>query len=270
MTGQRRIAAGAGGKLLAAALALWLAWMIGQNVWRMVLPLPAAPGRDSAQLTTDAAAKTVMAANLFGAGGTASPAAAQASNLNLRLKGIYASQGTLPGFAILSIDGRPDVGIVLGGELKPGIKLHEVNADHILIAHDGVVERVNLATSQAGAAPGPAVPAALNVRPTSATTYAVSRSEFANLLSDPRQLATLAQLASFPGGGIIVNDATVGGLISKLGLRQGDIIQKINGQPVAGKDDLLRLAQQSPSSNDISVEGTRNGQPLRLTYNVQP
>ena len=255
--------------MLALLLGMLLLWMIAQQGWRLTRQAPAASGVKSEQLTTDAAAKTVMTANFFGAS-SAEPAAVQASNLNLRLKGVYAAWGKLPGFAILSIDNRPDVGIVSGNEVKPGVKLFAVNADHVLIARDGVVERVNFAPAQSAQTLSSAPASNLNVRPTSANSYAVSRGEFAAMLSDPRQLATLAQIGTFPGGGIIINEASNGGLISKLGLRQGDIIQKINNQPVAGKDDLLRIAQQSPAIGDISVEGTRNGQALRLTYNVQP
>jgi general secretion pathway protein C len=214
----------------------------------------------------------VAAANLFGAAASAPIGDVQPTNLNVRLKGVYAPLGSFPGFAILSIDGKPDVGVVGGSELKPGVKLNAVNADHILIAHDGILERVNFSTTQAGSvAPGPAVTAqSLNVRPVAGSTFAVSRREFTTLLADPKQIAMLALLAAAPGGGIIINDGADGALVAKLGLRQGDIIQKINGQPVMGKDDLLKIAMNSPNTPEVSVEGMRNGQPLKLSYNVQP
>ena len=267
------------GRLLAALLALWLAWLIAQGVLRIVRPAPQAAGVRASPLAADAAAKAVIAANFFGSPGTgASTSAAEPvqSPLNLVLKGVYAPQRDFPGFAVLSIDGGRDVGILVGSEVKSGVKLNAVSADHVLLSRDGVLERVSLAPLQLRAsAPGQlgAAPA-LNVRPTSATSYTVSRGEFAGLLRDPRQLASLAQVGTLPGGGgIVISDAAYGasgGIASKLGLQQGDIIQKINGQPVAGKDDLLNIARQSPAAGNVSVEGTRNGQPLRLTYNLQP
>jgi hypothetical protein len=33
---------------------------------------------------------------------------------------------------------------------------------------------------------------------------------------------------------------------------------------------LLKVVMESPATNEVSVEGTRGGLPLRLTYNVQP
>jgi len=265
------------GRLLATLLALWLAWIVAQGVLRIVWPAPQAAGVRASPLSADAAAKSVIAARLFGSSGTgASPSAAEPvqSPLNLVLKGVYAPQRDFPGFAVLSIDGGRDIGVLTGSEVKSGVKLHAVNADHILVSRDGVPERVNLAASHLRA-PAPGQPAAapvLNVRPTSANSFTVSRGEFGGLLRDPRQLASLAQLSSVPGGVLVTEGAfgASGGIASKLGLQQGDIIQKINGQPVAGKDDILNIARQPPAAGNVSLEGTRNGQPLRLTYNLQP
>jgi type II secretion system protein C len=260
------------GKLLAVLLVFALLWLIGGNAMRMVLQRASFAGANASPLSTQAAAQTVMEANLFGGANGVPAGPAQPTSLNLRLKGVYAAEGNFSGFAILSVDGRPDVGVITGSEIKPGIKLNAVNADHVLIAHDGIVERVNLVAGRLA----PVVPGQLaggqpvHVQALSPNNFSVSRNEFTSLLSDPRQVAMLALLGTSAGGGIVVNDAADSALINKLGLKQGDIIQKINGQTVAGKDDLLKIAMQSPATNEVSVEGTRNGQPLRLTYNVQP
>jgi general secretion pathway protein C len=269
LTMQRRV--GIGGKMLAVLLACWLVWLLAQGGLRIFMPAPA-PRLPNAPLDTQSAARVIASSNLFGASSAPAAGPAQATSLNLKLKGVYAASGKLFSFAVLSIDGKPDVGIVVGSEIKPGVKLHEVHADHILIAHDGVIEQVNLGALQNSTlTPGQAAGMAmLNVQPTAANSYQVSRNEFVNLLQDPRQLLVLAQLGTAPTGGILINDAAAGGVVAKLGLRQGDIIQKINGVSVSGKDDLLKLAATSPNTPDVNVEGTRNGQPLRLTYNVQP
>jgi general secretion pathway protein C len=270
VTLQRR--AGIAGKLLAALLVLALLWLIGSNVSRMVLQRASVAGAKPGPLSAQNAAQSVVAANLFGSASSGPTGEAQATTLNLKLKGVYAAQRDFSGFAILSVDGRPDVGVLAGNEIKPGIKLHAVNADYVLIAHDGLIERVNLAPSRlAAVTPGQlANGQSVHVHPTSANSFSISRAEFTSLLSDPRQIAMLALLGTNASGGIVINDAADATLISKLGLKQGDIIQKINGQVVAGKDDLLKIAMQSPATNEVSVEGTRSGQPLRLIYNVQP
>lgn len=267
---QRRT--GIAGKLLAALLGLALVWLIGANVLRMVQQRAMVAGALPAPLSAQRAAQAVIAANLFGSAASATTGEIQPSSLNLRLKGVYAAQGDFSGFAIVAVDNRPDIGVLTGTEIKPGVKLHAVNADHILIAHDGIIERVDLTSTRLASVTPGQLPGgqSVHVHPLSANNFSVSRGEFITLLSDPRQLATLAMLGTNAGGGIVINEAVDSALIGKLGLKQGDIIQKINGQTVAGKDDLLRIAMQSPNTNEVSVEGTRNGHPLRLTYNVQP
>lgn len=270
---QRR--AGMAGKLLAALLALWLLWLIGANVTRMVRQRSDFAAVQSGPLSTQSAAQQVIGANLFGASVTPRAAEFQPSSLNVRLKGVYAAEKDFSGFAILAVDNGPDIGVLAGSELKPGIKLNAVHSDHILITHDGLIERVNLAPLKGSPSGAPGRLASnsqsVHVQPLSANAFSVSRGEFTSLLSDPLQLAKLAMLGTNPGGGIVVNDAADSILISKLGLRQGDIIQKVNGQAIAGKDDLLKIAMQTPDTiREVSVEGTRNGQPLHLSYNVQP
>jgi type II secretory pathway component PulC len=268
LTLQRRI--GTGGKLLAVLLAVVLVWIIAHGVWRIFIAGSGPVHAPAPPLDTQSAARAIVSANLFGGGAAPAMAAAQPSSLNLRLKGVYAAPGKFLSFAILSVDGHSDIGVVVGSEVKSGVKLTEVNPDYILIVHDGLIERVNLASNQsASVASGPNAPP-LNVQATAPNNYTISRNEFVNLISDPRQLMALAQLGSAPGGGILVSEAAATGPVVKMGLKQGDIIQKINGQPVSGKDDLLKLAANSPNTPEVTVEGTRNGQPLRITYNVQP
>lgn len=260
------------GKLLAALLVCALLWLIAANVMRIAAQRNAGNGAQTVLLSTAGSAQVVTAANLFGPSSGMPVADARPTNLNLRLKGVYAATGDFSGFAIISVDGRPDIGIIKGSEIKPGIKLNAVNADHILIVHDGLIERVDLGSGKvAPVQPGQlATGQAVHVQAISGSAYSVSRGEFTSLLADPRQVAMLAMLGTNPSGGIVINDAVDATLMGKLGLRQGDIIQKINGQTVAGKDDLLKIVMQSPATNEVSIEGTRGGLPLRLTYNVQP
>jgi general secretion pathway protein C len=268
---QRRSASIAG-KLLAVLLGCALLWMIAANVMRIAAERHAGNAAQSSLRSTAGSAQVVTAANLFGASSSTPVADARPTNLNLRLKGVYAATGDFSGFAIISVDGRPDIGVIKGSEIRPGVKLNAVNADHILIVHDGLIERVDLGSYKAG----PVVPGqvangqTVHVQALPGSKFSVSRGEFTSLLSDPRQVAMLALLGTNPGGGIVINDAVDATLMGKLGLRQGDIIQKINGQTVAGKDDLLKIVMESPATNEVSIEGSRGGLPLRLTYNVQP
>jgi len=62
------------------------------------------------------------------------------------------------------------------------------------------------------------------------------------------------------GGGALVSDVTPGSPAAKAGIERGDIILKLNGQPVSGPDDLsVRIAETSPGST-VQLKIARNGQ----------
>lgn len=48
------------------------------------------------------------------------------------------------GFAIFQLDEKHQAGAALGGEVAPGVKLHEIYADHVILERDGVTQLVRL------------------------------------------------------------------------------------------------------------------------------
>ena len=110
----------------------------------------------------------------------------------------------------------------------------------------------------------------LNVANTSRHNFSLSRSELNSVLQDPRQVNFLGGISPAPGGGVQVSDAPSGTLAQKLGLQPGDIISSINGQPVGSTGDLARFYGQFGTTNSIRAEVKRGGQPLVMTYAIQP
>jgi hypothetical protein len=81
----------------------------------------------------------------------------------------------------------------------------------------------------------------MNVTKSSASSYTFSRKELDDALRDPNQLTYLGIIGMPPGGGVRMEAAPSGSLAQKLGLQAGDIIMKINGQPVASSGVLARF-----------------------------
>lgn len=73
--------------------------------------------------------------------------------------------------------------------------------------------------------------------------------------------AALAQLFGLPGGasGVLVADVEKGSPASNAGLRRGDIILKVNDQPVQKIDDLESHVASRKKSAPLRVEIYRNG-----------
>jgi len=100
---------------------------------------------------------TVEAGRLFGvavAGGAASGVSAPevAALPNVHLLGVFAARVGQPGFAVLKLDDKRQVGVVVGESVAPGTRLLEAHPDYVLLERAGMQQRVNLEGNAAGAA----------------------------------------------------------------------------------------------------------------------
>ena len=65
---------------------------------------------------------------------------------NLCLIGVFAGH---KGFAVFEVDGKRQIGVPIGADISPGMKLLEAASDHVIVGRSGVRQRVDLK----GAAP---------------------------------------------------------------------------------------------------------------------
>ncbi|WP_171163324.1 type II secretion system protein N [Usitatibacter palustris] len=255
-------------KLLIAALVLVLAWQLAHWTWVFFAPrvlVSEGPAEGGADLA--------LAARLFG--GSASDRPTQGSASGLRLKGVVApTPGTTAG-AIFGIGTGRDVAVKLDGEVQPGVKLVEVLPESVVVSRGGVRERIDLEKRMSAASPtAPGARSAsnfrLNVARSSNNNYSLSRKELDDALRDPNQLNYLGRIGVAPGGGVRMDAAPAGSLAQKLGLQPGDVIKKLNGQPVASTGDLARLYTQFGTLSMVEAEVQRGSLTVQLSYAIQP
>ena len=143
-----------GKKVFAAPARLWMNWplwggllavlLLSKHVWVLFAPAEhAVPG-------TTVAAESAQAEQLFG---TVVTTAASASISGIRPIGIFASR--LNGFAVMMTD-TGQLGVGLGNEVAPGVRLVETQSDYVILERNGVKQRVDL--SKAPAATGGVTP----------------------------------------------------------------------------------------------------------------
>lgn len=144
-----------GKKILAAPARLWMNWplwggllatlLLAKHAWVLFAPAEhAVPG-------TTVTAQSTHTEQLFG---VVTAAASSASLNGIRPVGIFASSKN--GFAVL-MTGAGQVGVGLGGEVVPGVRLVETHPDYVILEHNGIRQRVDL--SKAPAAAGGITPA---------------------------------------------------------------------------------------------------------------
>jgi type II secretion system protein C len=214
-----------------------------------------------------------LARKLFG-GEAIQETTTVAANNDIRLKGVFAVDGVTLSAAVVNLGAKDQV-VRMGEDIAKGIKLVNVEADHVMISRNGARERIDLERYKpaVAATAARAAPASsgfrLNVTSNNANGYSLSRQELNTVLQDPRQMEFLGRIGVAPGGGVRIDDAGGNTLAGKLGLKAGDVIAAINGQPVNSAGDLARLYSQFNTISSVRVEVKRGGVPTMLNYSIQ-
>ena len=84
------------------------------------------------------------AGRLFGHAASGAGSAQGMALSNVQLVGVFAASPDQPGFAILKLDDKRQVGVAVGGIVVPGTKLFAAHPDYVLLESGGVQQRVNL------------------------------------------------------------------------------------------------------------------------------
>ena len=259
-----------------------LSYGLAQATWRLLTPA-AAPGGAAAVAGNDTGGdynlQALLSSNLFGQASAAPKAevaldAIPTSSLSLVLTGVMVTPAG--SFALISADGGPETPFGLGQEITAGVTLHAVYADRALIRRAGATESLMLKeTGQAlpsGAVVGPSIARAQSgervVQPRGDNNFTVDREKLTQQMQTPEFL-TQALMVPNAGGGFLVREIQPGSLYEKLGLRVGDIINAVNGQPVNSVEDVMRLYGQFGSASNIQIDVRRAGRSESLVYNIQ-
>jgi general secretion pathway protein C len=273
-----------------AALALG-GWLAARWFWYFASPTeaPVAPPRDPIVLS--AAAQTVAGAHLFGI--APSPVRGDVvSNLNIKLKGVFASGGEALGFAIINTGSRDETARV-GGEIVPGVILESVYPQYVMLRRNGALERVNLEERPRLSGPGPVRPSRTQrpaaPTPTSVRAQRAMRPEPYAPVGDvptappppvgevptapPPPVAPPAPAAPVappaPVGpppqtqasarGLVIQAIPQGSMLERLGLQPGDVIRSVNGEAVTSEADIARIIQSRGMQGPYTAEVMRGG-----------
>ena len=115
--------------LLALVLAYW--------TWAWLAPYPEPRTPSTAQPGMHTSGKAALA--LFGSV-QANHAGIAPTGIAAKLLGVVAASGGQAGFALLKIDTKPAIAVREGAEIAPGVRLAEIQADHVVLERNGVRE----------------------------------------------------------------------------------------------------------------------------------
>jgi len=110
------------------------------------------------------------------------------------------------------------------------------------------------------------------IKAVSDSEYEVPRAEIEKSLSNLNELAMQARIVpAFKDGqaqGFKLFSIRPDSLYTKIGIQNGDVIKRINGNDINSPEKALEIYSKLRDANRIDIEIERNGTPLRKTYNV--
>jgi len=265
-----------------AVAALLLTYSLAQWSWRLMEPVPVLNDPRPTAPIADAAAelRQLLNANLFGqadlAGGqNVSPASIPLTSLNLVLTGVMV--GGKHNFAFISINDSNETAFGLGDEILAGAHLHAVYPDRAILRRGGTLESlelkdiVSLAEGSVVSSPQYRSDAPLSGIRGSGTNFTVPRETLTQQMQKPEFL-TQALMVPNAGGGFLVREIQPGSVYEKLGVRTGDVIRSVNGQPINNMEEVMKLYQQLGGINqvgNVAIEISRGGRTESLQYNIE-
>ncbi len=154
-----------------------------------------------------------------------------------------------------------------------------VEWDRVILDRDGRDEILDLATAQGApakpvtaAAPAAAPSGNPHIQLVGDNQYNIDRSEVDSALDNMNQLFTqIRAVPHFEGGkstGFRLFAIRQNSLFDNIGLRNGDIIQSINGTELNDPTRALALVQELRNARQLTVSILRNKEALNLQYNI--
>ncbi len=197
------------------------------------------------------------------------------TNLNLVLRGVYASDNPQAAGAIISEQNGKQSFYKVEARLPGGAILKEVYADRIVLQRRGRLETLRLPEERVGKSGQPARTSGAGALRRSGvqTDREPSPREFRDILvKDPQRLTDIVKMTPYNKGGRFVGYRVQPGknkaLFSQFGLQSGDIVTSINGITIDSPTNGLSVLRSLAKSSQVNIEVLRGGATQNLVLNL--
>ncbi len=223
--------------------------------------------------------------NLFGgapaapAGDTA-PATANASAETFRLRGTARVDDHA--YAVIEdVDGGRQEVFAVGETVFDGPKLVAVEPGKAVLARGARKTTLVLREDESPpseprrqqSASGAAARGRSGIRKTGENTYLVDRREVEHSIENLSKIATQMRAVPYMRDGQTVGfrvfNIRPGSVFDRMGLKNGDVVQRVNGVELDSPTKALALLQDVQTTDEIRVDLLRDERPSTLTYTVR-
>ncbi len=210
------------------------------------------------------------------------------TRLRLELKGVMALADPRAGTAIIAGNGGDEQHYAIGASLPGGARLEQVYPDHVILFNQGKEEKLLLVrelpdknsstvhfSGNSSVAPAPppmpTLPEEMPPDAQAGNTLAARRAEW---LNDPSSFFDAVRIQPMMEQGQLrgfaISPRRDARLFRELGLRPGDVVTAVNGQPVASITNPAQLQTQLAQASQLTLDIERNGQPHSLNIALHP
>jgi len=158
-----------------------------------------------------------------------------------------------------------------------GGKIISISRDRILIKRQGEIEILSFIEKEKEirpkAAATPAPPTGEVVKRLSASRFLINREDVSAFVGNINQFMTQARFKPHfvmgQPGGYSISEIVPGSLIEKIGLRNNDVVKKVNGQMINKPEEVFQAYSQLLRDSNIEVEIERGGRSEVFRYEIR-
>jgi len=168
------------------------------------------------------------------------------------------------------------------GDKVLGAEIVEIQRERVIVLNSNRREYISNEPEVAGHAPPepkrvgtdpPSTGLGTGIRAISDSEYEIPRAEIDRTLSNLNEVAMQARIVpAFKDGqaqGFKLFSIRPDSLYTKIGIQNGDVIKRINGNDINSPEKALEIYSRLRDASRIDIEIERNGAGLRKTYNVR-
>ncbi len=207
------------------------------------------------------------------------------SSLNAALIGTIVADTSDWSMAVIIDQNISETGIFrVGDELMGESMIMAIQSRRVVVNHNGVKEYLELQEKAQPKVASRYNPHHAVARRTSGSSmegvqqigensYRIERAEIDKTLSNLNSIAMQARIVpSFKDGksnGFKLFAIRPGSVYSKLGIKNGDVIHKINGYPMDSPEKALEIYQKLKTARNVEIELSRRNNMQKLKYQIE-
>ncbi len=287
--------------ILAALLIAALGYRMAELTWRVVPVteseevIPAEPAVANAQIAKPAVETSISQSNLFGrveiavAPKVEEQVVVPETRLNLTLLGVISSSTVGTAKAIISDASGNEEYYSIGMQVPGGASLEEIHADYVMLKRNNRLEMLRLpadesVVGQSGGGMG--VPPSMATAPqgrrvlppntmgTDNRSTGAMLHEYRDALNqDPQSVMDLVRAEPVREGDKLIGYRVSPGrdrqLLSRFGLRAGDVVTMVNGVRLDNPVKGLEIIQNLQTAGQVNIEVMRNGVTQGFSFAVE-